>query len=281
MQKILLIANALLTIFLIAFVLVLYIDMQQGFNVINEQATTLDTVKNVNVEQGKQIQTLQAFEESTTQNIGTLRDDQIKVQKQITDAAEAMKTHLNAVQQTDLKVQQQITTTQAISNRMGRQLKTLEDQTEKINKSIDKLTADIRLVAQSTETQLPPAKSTAEKENTRIFRQPFSPTDPNLNLNEITPLSLAGKWTMNLPAGFQREVSIKVVGTNRILLGSNGNLGATFEIQENMLVSTNVPATYFLEYTWQIESPKRLRLVYSKSTMQVSNNYTGATLTRE
>lgn len=281
MQKILLIANTLLIIVVIAFLLPMFLDAQETRVMVNEQAKEIKNLQDAKDALSNADHDNKQLIELTQDHIQKIQESQTQKYAEIASRDDAQDKQMNQILQNDTQVQQQITTVESKINTHETRLASGDQRLQAIEAKTDKLTESIANLLQTNGRRIAPAGTTSIAEDkSHIYRQPISSQVPNL-FDKITPQTLAGTWQLALPAGFVRQATIKAVGTDQIFINSGGNLNATFKIEGNMLVSTDVPETNFLEYTWQIEGLNRLRLVYSKSTFRVNNDYTGATLTRE
>jgi beta-lactamase regulating signal transducer with metallopeptidase domain len=93
--------------------------------------------------------------------------------------------------------------------------------------------------------------------------------------------SLAGRWRMTLPAGFEHEVTLISAGKDRYhLLPMSLSSSGLYEVRADRLVLMVPNDPRPLDFQWQIEGHGRLVLIRQPELSTIGSNYLGGSLTR-
>ncbi|MEX2113798.1 MAG: hypothetical protein WD845_11470 [Pirellulales bacterium] len=95
---------------------------------------------------------------------------------------------------------------------------------------------------------------------------------------------LAGRWRLNLPAGFEHPAELERVDAQHYRLRTKGVMNGVYRLRGNRLVmETPVDQRQvgMWEFRWQIENDRQLRLIGQPDPQRYNGaNYLGATLTK-
>lgn len=140
-------------------------------------------------------------------------------------------------------------------------------------KQLEKKNFELKLALdRGTPTQIP------EVPNALIFTKPLKPV--TVDVSDITVDDLAGDWLLTMTMGAIHNVRLVKESNTILTMDGRGSFKGQYIINDGFLMSSELESVDLYDHRWQIESPDRMRLVYSVIRTRLHNNYTGAILTR-
>lgn len=92
--------------------------------------------------------------------------------------------------------------------------------------------------------------------------------------------ALAGSWRMKLPAGFQYQVLLRLLGDSRIALENAVRFSGIYEFRNGRLVLVEAANRAEKIYEWEVRGADEFTLVAQPPVAKTGANYLGATLKR-
>jgi hypothetical protein len=92
--------------------------------------------------------------------------------------------------------------------------------------------------------------------------------------------TLAGRWVMTLPAGFEHQIVVRPLGGNRLAVEKAVRFSGIYELRDGRLVLVKPTNPAESGFEWEVRTPSEVVLVAQPPVAKTGQNYLGATLTR-